>query len=152
LSAILKIGIGRCKIGDILFDDVGADILTFETNSNYIVQGLSELTRFKKASIKKIDLESIRVKKENFEKFTIIVSSMRIDNIVSELASCSRSKSIELIENERVLINYDVILKSSKILEYGDIVTIRGKGKFIIDGLVRNTRNERLVIEVSKYA
>lgn len=77
---------------------------------------------------------------------------MRLDNIVSELISCSRNKAREFIENERVLINYEVVSKVSKIINFNDIITIRGKGKFIIDELVRNTRSDRLVIKVRKYA
>ena len=142
------------KIGDILVDEDGADIFVFDLNSNYIIQGLSELTRFKKSNIEKIGINEARRRKENFEKFTIIVSSMRIDNIVSELVSCSRNKAseLELIEEERVLVNYETVLKNSKVVEFGNIVTIRGKGKFIVDGLVRNTRGDRLILEVRKYA
>ncbi|MGN1330368.1 MAG: YlmH/Sll1252 family protein [Clostridia bacterium] len=152
MSAVIKIGIERSKIGDILVDEDGADIFVFDLNSNYIIQGLSELTRFKKSNIEKIGINEARRRKENFEKFTIIVSSMRIDNIVSELVSCSRNKASELIEEERVLVNYETVLKNSKVVEFGNIVTIRGKGKFIVDGLVRNTRGDRLILEVRKYA
>ena len=152
MSAVIKIGIERSKIGDILVDEDGADIFVFDLNSNYIIQGLSELTRFKKSNIEKIGINEARRRKENFEKFTIIVSSMRIDNIVSELVSCSRNKASELIEEERVLVNYETVLKNSKVVEFGNIVTIRGKEKFIVDGLVRNTRGDRLILEVRKYA
>lgn len=152
LSALMKIGVAREKIGDILVCSNGADIVVFNINKEYIIQSLEQLTRFRKAKIEEILLQQIRKKNDNFEESTIIVSSMRIDNIVSELFNCSRSKAEELIKNERVYINYEVILKGSKIVNIRDIVTIRGKGKFIIDGLVRNTRNERLVIKIKKYA
>ncbi|MCI8291252.1 MAG: hypothetical protein HFJ25_03240 [Clostridia bacterium] len=152
LSALIKIGVAREKIGDILVYSNGADIVVFNINKEYIIQSLKQLTRFRKSKIETICLENIRKKQDNFEESTIIVSSMRIDNIVSELFNCSRSKAEELIKNERVYINYEVILKSSKMVNIRDIVTIRGKGKFIVDGLVRNTRNERLVIKIKKYA
>ena len=152
LSALIKIGIDRGKIGDILVDDYGADIITFDINKEFIKQSLSELTRFRKADIEIISINEIKEKIDRFEESTIIVASMRIDNIVAELAGCSRSNADEYIDNERVLVNYETVLKGSKSVDEGDIVTIRGKGKFIIDGLVRNTRNNRFVIKVSKYA
>ena len=46
-----------------------------------------------------------RKKTNNFEELSIIVASMRIDNIVAELISSSRNKAIEFIENERVLVH-----------------------------------------------
>lgn len=110
------------------------------------------MTRFRKSKIEEIDIDKSRKKIENFEEISIIVSSMRVDNIVAELISSSRNKAVEMVEDERVLVNYDVIYKNSKMINFGDIITIRGKGKFIIDALVRNTRGDRFVIKVRKYA
>lgn len=152
LSALIKIGIDRGKIGDILVDDYGADIIVFDMNKEFIIQSLSELTRFRKANIDIIPIDDIKQKIDRFEESTIIVSSMRIDNIVAELAGCSRTNADEYINSERVFVNYETALKGSKTIFEGDIVTIRGKGKFRIDGLVRNTRNNRFVIKVNKYA
>ena len=152
LSALIKIGIDRGKIGDILVDEYGADIIAFDMNKEFIKQSLSELTRFRKADIEVIPIDDIKQKIDRFEESTIIVASMRIDNIVAELAGCSRSNADEYIGDERVLVNYETVLKSSKSVDEGDIVTIRGKGKFRIDGLVRSTKNNRFVIKVSKYA
>ena len=152
LSALIKIGIDRGKIGDILVDDYGADIIAFDMNKEFIIQSLSELTHFRKANIDIIPIDDIKQKIDRFEESTIIVSSMRIDNIVAELAGCSRTNADEYINNEKVFVNYETALKVSKTIFEGDIVTIRGKGKFRIDGLVRNTRNNRFVIKVNKYA
>lgn len=152
LSALIKIGIERSKIGDILVDNDGADIIIFNANKEFVKQALMELTRFKKSRFEEVDIENVRNKIDNFEDMTIIVASMRIDNIVSEIARCSRSGADEYITDERILVNYETVLKSSKLVENGDVVTIRGKGKFIIDGLVRNTRNDRYVLKVRKYA
>lgn len=152
LSALIKIGIDRGKIGDILVDDYGADIIAFDMNKEFIIQSLSELTRFRKANIDVIPIDDIKQKIDRFEESTIIVSSMRIDNIVAELAGCSRTNADEYINSEKVFVNYETALKGSKTIFEGDIVTIRGKGKFRIDGLVRNTKNNRFVIKVNKYA
>lgn len=151
LSAIIKIGMERAKIGDILVDDDGADIIVFGINKNFIMQGLGELTRFRKAIISNIDIFDVRKKEDSFEERSIIVSSMRCDNIVAELAGCSRNKACEYIDEERVLVNYETIFKASKMIDIGDVVTIRGKGKFIVDDIIRNTRNERVVLKIKKY-
>lgn len=110
------------------------------------------MTRFRKSKIEEINLSDVREKIDNFDEFLITVSSTRIDNIVSELIASSRTKAVELVEDEKVLVNYEVVSKNSKMVNFGDIITVRGKGKFIIDDLVRNTRNDRKVIKVRKYA
>ncbi len=152
LSALMKIGITREKIGDIIVDEKGADIIVFKTNCQFIMQSLGELTRFKKAKIEEINLCTLKEKIDKFEIKNIIVSSMRIDNIVSELTNCSRNKAVEYIENERVYVNYELVIKNSKVIEIDDIVTVRGKGKFIIDKFERNTKNGKNVLIARKYS
>ena len=72
---------------------------------------------------------------------------MRIDNIVAELAKCSRKIASQYIESERVYINHEVVLKDSKEVKEGDKITIRGKGRFIIVEKLRNTRKDRIVLK-----
>ncbi len=151
LSALIKIGIERSKIGDIIVYENGADIVVFKTNEEYILHGLKELTRFKKSKINIVKIFEIRNKIDLFEERTIIISSLRCDNIVSELAKCSRGIAEEMIESERVLVNYEIVEKSSKKISVGDKVTIRGKGKFIIEGIFGNTRNGKIILKVKKY-
>ena len=76
---------------------------------------------------------------------------MRLDNFVSELARTSRTKAIELINGQRVFVNYNMEMKASKRISQEDVITIRGKGKFVIFGLQRQTKNGKFVIEVRKY-
>ena len=152
LSALMKIGLERERIGDILAYEDGADIIILSQNKDYAITSLRELTRFKKAIIEEIKIENIREKKDVFLEFQIIIPSLRIDNIVSELAKCSRTKACDIIEEERVMINYEIIYKTSKMVQVGDIITIRGKGKFIIDSLVGNTRKENFILLIKKYS
>ena len=111
---------------------------------------MTELTRFQKSKIEEIELNELRQIEEKKEKFTITVSSNRLDNIVAELAKCSRSKANELILQERVLVNYQTIIKQTKEIKENDRITIRGKGRFEIKEKVGNTKKGRIVIEVEK--
>ena len=61
---------------------------------------------------------------------------MRLDNFIAELTKTSRTKTNELIEEGRVFVNYEDVYKSSKFVKEGDILTVRGKGKFIIKNMV----------------
>ena len=64
---------------------------------------------------------------------SIIVTSMRLDNFVSELARCSRSRADEILNEQRVFVNYEPETKFSKKINVGVIITIRGKGKFVVE-------------------
>lgn len=151
LSGIMKLGLKREKFGDIIVNNVGADIVVLKEVSEYLKQGLMELTRFRKSEIDIVDISEIKNIATKFEEFTIIVASLRLDNFVSELARCSRTRAEELIINQRVFLNSAIAEKTAKKVEIGDIITIRGKGKFIFDSIERETRNDRLVLKMKKY-
>lgn len=151
LSGIMKLGIKREKFGDILVIEHGADIVCLKEISEYLQMNLKELIRFKKSTITVHDIEELQNVTTEFEELSIIVSSIRLDNFVSELARCSRTKAIEIIEEMRVFVNSIVQDKPAKKITEGDIITIRGKGKFIFDGIQRETKNNKFVVNVRKY-
>lgn len=151
LGALIKLGIIREKIGDIIVDKNGADIIIKPDILRFILNNISSLTRFSKSKIEQIMLENIRMIEIKKETIKIIIPSMRIDNIISEIAKCSRTKANELLQEERVLVNYEIVKKSSKEIKQGDLITIRGKGRFEIKSIIGNTRSGRIVINVEKF-
>lgn len=151
LSALMKLGIKREKIGDIVVRPNGADIVVFSENAVYIENGLKQLTRFRKSEIGSFNLNDLENREIEFEQFTIIVSSIRLDCFVSELAKCSRSKAEEYIELGKVFINSIPELKASKKLGIGDIITIRGKGKYIFYNIEKETAKNKYVLSIKKY-
>ena len=104
LSGIMKLGIKREKFGDIVVTDFGADIISLSEVSQYLVDGLKNLTRFKKSEIKVENIKELKVVENEFEDIKIIISSIRLDNFVSELARCSRTNAQEIIKEGRVFI------------------------------------------------
>lgn len=151
LGGLMKLGISREKIGDILVDNEGADILVMPEMLKFLITNIPSLTRFSKSKIEQIELESLRKIEIKTQNIKITVASMRLDNIVSELAKCSRGKANELLSQERVLLNHETIEKSSKEVKENDIITIRGKGRFAIKNIVGNSRKGRVFVEVEKF-
>lgn len=151
LSGIMKLGIKREKFGDIVITEEGADIIIFSDIANILLEDLKNLTRFKKANINIIDIEKISNKENEFEDFNIIVSSLRLDNFVSELSKCSRNQASELIKIGKVFLNSINEFKDSKKVMIKDIITIRGKGKFIFADIEKETKGGKLLINMKKY-
>lgn len=150
LGALMKLGIKREKVGDIIVQEDGADILVSKDILKFLQNNLIQLTRFQKSKIEEINLKDLRKVEINKEIITITVSSMRLDNIVSELAKCSRSKAIELLAQERVFVNFEVVTKQTKEIKIGDRITIRGKGRFEIKEVIGNTKKGKFILKVEK--
>ena len=132
LGAVMKLGVKREKVGDIIVENNGADIIIDK-----------EITKFLEQN-----LRNVEVKKEEIE---IIVASLRLDNVASELARCSRSKIIEIMNTERVFVNFQVETKKTKQIKEGDMITIRGKGRFFIKEIIGQTRSGRTILKVEKF-
>lgn len=151
LSGIMKLGVKREKIGDILVGENGADIIVLYEIADFLKNNLIQLTRFQKANCDIIAIKDIIKVEKKFEEFSVIVSSMRLDNFVSELVKCSRSKALEWIEQQKVLVNYSLETKFSKKILLGDVITIRGKGKFIIMENKNRTKSQKYVMNIKKF-
>ena len=151
LSGIMKLGIKREKFGDIIVTDFGADIIVFSELADVLCEDLKMLTRFRKSHISIENIKDVTIIKPEYENINIIVSSIRLDNFISELARCSRTKATEVISLGKVYINSVNEFKESKGLQVKGIITIRGKGKFIFDSIEKTTRSGKYLINIRKY-
>lgn len=151
LGGIVKLGLKREKVGDILVQPDGADIIVVEEFAEILRNELGSLTRFEKSEITIEEISNLRKKEVNMEPVKIIVPSLRLDNIVSDLAKTSRSKAAQIIEQERVFVNGQNETKLSKAIKLGDIITIRGKGRFVVKEFTGTTRSGRTVVLIEKY-
>ena len=147
-GAIMKLGIIREKFGDIIVYNEGADIVVQKENSEYFKQNLEQLTRFKKSKIEILELNLIHEIIKTEEEIQILVNSMRIDNFVSEIAHTSRNKTEEILTQEKVMINYETVLKASKQVNLGDLIIVRGFGKYKVIEILRTTKLGKLVIKL----
>ena len=151
LGGLIKLGIKREKIGDILVFEDGADIIILEEIEKFLLANLVTLTRFSKSKIQSIDLNNIREKKINKQELNIIVPSLRIDAVISDIIKTSRGKVEELLKEGKVFLNYEEVHKSTKQIKENDILVIRGKGKFEVGQIDGITRNGRIKLPVYKY-
>lgn len=151
LSGIMKLGIKREKIGDILVNENGADIIVLNEVADFLKNNLSQLTRFRRANCGIIHIRDVKQKEKEFESLSVVVSSMRLDNFVSELVRCSRSKGLEIINEQRVFVNYNIETKFSKKINVGDVINIRGKGKFVVGEIDHLTKSKKYVIIIKKF-
>lgn len=151
LGALMKIGIQREKIGDIIVEENGADIIVIKEIAQYVKETISNLKRFSKSNVEFIDIKDLRKNNIKKQEKKLIVASLRLDNIVSELAKISRKKAEEIIAEEKVFLNFELQSKNTKQVKEGDKITIRGKGRFEIKEINGTTKNGRIIFTVEKY-
>ncbi len=134
-----------------MLEKTGADIIISKEIEKFLMSNLTSLTRFQKAKVETIKLEEINYIEKEKQILKINVPSMRLDAIVGEIARVSRSEANNLLNQERVFVNFKEELRNTKQVEEGDIITIRGKGRFTISNILGQTRSNRINIEVQKW-
>lgn len=149
LGALMNLGIEREMLGDIKILNNEGYLFCLDKISQYIVDSLSSI---KHTSVKcKIidDIPELFNQLPDEEEY--IVSSLRIDAVVSAVFKMSRNSASQLINQEKIFVNSKTVYKDSVQLKEGDVVSVRGYGKFIYSQTVNETRKHKMVVAIRLY-
>lgn len=149
LGSIIALGLERNAIGDILIEEGRSVVFLKKDLAEFVRLNLNKVGNTG-VNITYSDFKNLPPGKKLIEK-RVIVSSLRLDNLVAAITGLSRSKTSNLIASGLVLVNTFIQTNNSYMLTINDYVTIRKKGKFVIDRLDGKTRKERLKIILKHY-
>ncbi len=149
LGALINLGIDRSKLGDILVKENEAFIFCNEKLAGFLIE---QITRIKHTSVRAIEtkLGDFHFEPE-FKMMKGSISTARIDSVLTICCGTSRSEAVEYIMSKKVFINGRLIEANSITLKNGDVISVRGIGKFIYTGVLSETKKGRVYIELKKY-
>ena len=101
--------------------------------------------------LKEVSNDLLNNFEREYERYEVIVSSLRIDTVISRLIHCNRDFVEEKIRNQEIIVNDTVIKKSSSSIKGGDIFSIRGYGKYRFTEIAGRTKKDNFIIEIDKY-
>ena len=149
LGAIMNLGIEREVVGDIAIKGKKAYIFCTEKIAPYISESLVQV---KHTSMRCTILESAPdILKPTLEKREVTAASERIDAVLGKLLNLSRSQSVLAFREKKVFVNGRQCENNSYQLKAGDVITCRGFGKFIYEGVKYETKKGKICAEVSVY-
>lgn len=150
LGSLFALNIDSSYFGDIVLYNDYYYVFVSEDLALYIKDNL-KMVGNKKVSLEEVDLSVLDNYERNYEEKEIIVSSLRIDNVVSVIINTSRKVALDKIKNKEVVVNYDVMNKNSYILKENDIFSIRRYGKYKFVGIVKSTKKNNFIVRYLKY-
>lgn len=150
MGAIMSLGISRKKLGDFVAFDNECYVATSEDICEYIINNLTSIGRYP-CKVSEYDSYMGEIPDIKFEEITLIVTSLRLDCLISEICNTSRSKALTLISNGSVLVDYDVNREKSYPVKYGDTITIRGYGKYKVVSDTGITGRQRIKLLIKKF-
>lgn len=148
LGAFMNLGLNKEVIGDILVRDGCLYLVVEEAMSDYVIMNL---TQIKRCSIQFEECEYIPEKQTNILYNEMIISSFRLDVIVSAITHLSRDKAKILIRGGHVKINQVVLEEYDFLCNNNSTISIRRFGRFTLENCQRKTKKNRHVIRIGKY-
>ena len=149
LGALMHLGIERDVVGDIIVRENAACVFVKDSMADYIRDSLDRV-RHTPVTVELLDEapEDVRPK---LVSERLNVASERPDAVIAKLFNLSRSKAQNLFPQGAVLLNGRPLEKDSCALSDGDVISVRGYGKFIFRGTVHETKKGRIVVNVERY-
>lgn len=148
LGALMNLGMERSMLGDILVKNNTGYVYCVETMTDFIV---NHLDKVKHTHVKCLVCEGILGEEQKLEEKRVSVSSERIDGIIAKLYQMSRSTSMEYFRLKKVFVNGRLCENNSALLKAGDVITVRGYGKFVYRGVAYTNKKGKLCAIVELY-
>ena len=149
LGGLMNLGIKRELLGDIIIFENSAYLFCLDKISNYIKDNLSRV-RHTTVEVNEVDAPPVKaIEPKGAEE--MVIASLRVDVAVCQVYNLSRNECAKLFETDKVFINSRKLESRSYQLKEGDMVSVRGYGRFQFVSVVRKTKKDRLVAEMIIY-
>lgn len=150
LGTLMGQGIDRSKTGDILIDGQYAYVFVCEDIAQYLADNIKKIGN-QGARIEICGVNDAQIPEPKRETVTAVCASLRLDAVVAALCNLPRSQSAKLINASLVKLNYRECEDASRTVAAGDLISVRGHGRFTFVGADGETRKGRLHITAEKY-
>ncbi len=149
LGSLMSLGLKRSKFGDILMDNHLIQVIIPSEIANFILHNLLSIGRTK-VSLSEVPMKDLIHIVNDWKEEVLTVSSMRLDVMISEVYSLSRSKAAPIIKAGTVKVNWKRVEETSFECREGDMISVRGYGRCKILGIDGKTKREKWRITVGK--
>ncbi len=149
LGAVMNLGIDRSTVGDIFLEGKSAYVFCTDKIAPFIMENLDKVGRTGvKCGIADAVTE-LPVREPEEIRFT--VSSERADGIVAKVYNLSRNQSLALFRERKIYVNGRLNENNSYSMKDGDMVSVRGYGRFRYYGADHETKKGKWSVSAGVY-
>ncbi len=150
LGSLMGLGIKREKIGDILIKDEYCLVIVLNDVADFIRYNLDKVGNVK-VEVDYAELDCLVAHEPKVKEIRTTVASLRLDSVTSVGFGISRSKTQDYIKAEKVNLNWEITPSLTKTVKEGDMISIRGKGRVVLQEVGRTTKKDRISIYLKKF-
>lgn len=149
LGALMNLGIERSLLGDIIISDSAAYVFCLEKIAPFIAENLTRVKNDYVRCIRNCILD--KDFSPSYKEISGSVASLRLDAVISLAFNESRSHSVSYIENGLVFVNGRLITTNAYNLKEGEIISVRGRGRFKYMYTKSETKKGRYMVVLNLY-
>ena len=150
LGSLMALGLDRGKFGDIIIHDDCFFIFMIQEVENYVRSQFFEIGR-ERIHGEFVSMQDFVFENETGDMKKCSAASFRLDAVVAALVPTNRARAQEIIKQERVKINHRIEKKISFTVSPGDLISIRGMGRYRLGKEWRESKKGRVHFDVEKY-
>lgn len=150
LGAILNMGIDRSKTGDILIGDHAAWLFCHQQIAGFISDGLTKV-KHTYVSCEISGVINSGLPGPRLQRMEGSVASPRIDALLALAFSASRSSLKDLPGSGKVFLNGRMVTDGSTNAKEGDLISVRGMGRFRYIGEIGRSKKGRCFAAIEKF-
>lgn len=150
MGSLYGLNIDSELFGDIIIADNHYYIMVVDTIYNLIIKEYNMVGK-SHIKLKETPLEVLDNYHRKYSEIEIIVSSLRIDTIISRLINTSREAIKKKFNDGEIILNYEPCHKTDYQLHENDIFSIRRYGKYRFGGIVNQSKKGNYIIKCYKY-
>lgn len=149
MGSVLALGVKRETMGDIYVpaDSQSAYICMSSVAAGFVCESLESISR-DKVKCRLVEATELPLPERRFAVISGTVASPRLDCIIALVTKTSREKAKIMITSGLVNVNHMPEIRTDSQLETGDLLSVRGYGRFKISelgGLTRKGRSKTVV-------
>jgi RNA-binding protein YlmH len=150
LGALLGLGIKRDKIGDLHVSEEGCHALIAEDIGDFLIGHMKQAHRVD-VNVSVRPLSALREVYMELVEQVLSVASMRLDGVASDVFRLSRTKILAPIKAGRCRVSWKPIEDPSFQLKAGDIVSMKGFGRFKVLEVEGVSKSGRIRVRIGKF-
>ncbi|GGJ86577.1 putative RNA-binding protein YlmH [Lentibacillus kapialis] len=149
MGAFLSLGIKRQKVGDIMAENGLIQIVMAKEVASFVLANLTAIKRTR-INLEEQPLSYLVEHDVNWVEFNHIVSSLRLDTVIKAIYKLSRKDAAEFIAKGLVKVNHKVSDDRKLMLESGDMLSLRGKGRSKLVATNGRTKKDNISITTAR--
>ncbi len=150
LGSIMSLGIDRSKFGDIRVLDGSIQFVIATEVVEYVRANLTSIGKVK-VHIELVEDSALYFQRqEEWMSELHIVSSLRLDTVLSSVFNISRQKSSALIQGGKVKVNWAEREQTSLELQEHDLISVRGLGRVKLLMIEGRTKKDKIRLQIGK--